>query len=493
MRTKEPFADEVAERLLDLAVEAENWNILCVLLKRQVSHRQRILAFQAVVEAQRIDVARDILALTAYLNLLVNNAITWPDHQPNPLLLASAARNLDLIRILMDRGFSPNLLENTNLRYSSNFLQPLSAAISGQTEIDFRFRFSWYNFDCTAFDDRETSAQQLVDMELIRALVNGGADVNASNIAPYLGGETLSPNEVPIHAAITLGHVNTVRYLLDSGANLHSTPMAASSLQVLFANSIRINNAEAIAIAKELIMHGSNVNETFKWDRGDDEETIDSDNHEWPQTPLCCAARRGSYGLVRLLIESGAVQMSEALFQAVKGRHCRVAEFLLDLGTIPVDFRQILGEASRANMQPVVDKIILLAQKDNDRWNFAHIGSNVKSAQLLLSSGAIPENQQQLEDIIDAAIRGRSIPFVRQILDVAIENQENWDLSSLQGLSTAISIDNPDIAQILIHFGAHVGFESISTALKKKNLPLVKHLMDSESTAPRFGRHAGLQ
>jgi len=465
LRMQEPFADKFAEKLVPLAAEAQSWEILRLLLKRPLSRHVQEIAFTAAMQAQNTNAVKDLLAISGFSNqtlYLEPRYSFWPVH---PLVFASAKRNVDLVRALLDAKSDANPWKFTH--NGPLHSMPLCAAITG--EYVMRNVPAGDRFATEQFDGRHITIQPLARLELIHALVDAGADINPVIPLALRGRASLEWTRVPIQAAIAQGHVELVRYLLSRGALVGSALMTYSAFQILFSEVTNIREPEAVAIAVDLISRGADVNEEFEWAPPAWLET--------PRTPLTCAARQGNLVLVHLLINSGAKQGDEAVLQAVEGRHIQVAESLLDLGIVPADFARTLTEASTAHMYTVVERMISLAKRSNDLWHFAYVGSNAEAVQMLLDSEAVPENGTQLEAAIEAAIRINNVALLRQILDVATANQGNWDLGSLRGVSLAISLDRLEIVEQLLDFGLPVDAEVFAAAVSKKSLPFIKHLM----------------
>ena len=441
------------------------------MLKRPLRRRLREIAIEAAIEAENTNAVKDMLAISEFLNQpLILEPEAWLDLEYH-LVLASAKRNVDLVRTLLGAKFDPNSSKTTHNDYY--YLEALCAAITGG--YDERCQLRADRFATEQFDGRHITIQPLSRLELIHALVDSGADVNPVIPSARLYQEPLQWTGVPIHAAIAQGHVELVRYLLSHGALVGSTSATYSAFQILFSEVTNIREPEAVAIAEDLISRGADVNEKFEWQ-----------GSMWPETPLTCAARQGNLVLVHLLINSGANQGDKAVLQAVEGHYVQVAESLLDLGIVPADFALTLTKASTAHMYTVIERMISLAKRSADLWNFAYVGSNAEAAQMLLDSEAVPENKKQLEATIEAGIRMNNIALLHQILDIATANQENWDLGSLRGVSLAISLDRIEIVEQLLDFGLPVDFEVFVAALSKKNLPFIKRLMGfvSRSSTP---------
>ena len=115
-------------------------------------------------------------------------------------------------------------------------------------------------------------AALLGDIEGVKALLIGGADVNAQDSDGYTA----------IHMAASAGDVKMAKFLLSEGVDV-SVPPASTALHIAA-------YGENKAIVKLLISAGSDVNGTDRMG----------------QTPIFKAAESGNKTMVRLLLSEGA-------------------------------------------------------------------------------------------------------------------------------------------------------------------------------------------
>lgn len=148
------------------------------------------------------------------------------------------------------------------------------------------------------------------DVEAVRALLEGGADVNAAHgdgmtalhwaaengnasLADLLvdagadvSGVTRLGGYTPLHIASKAGAAGVVTVLLDGGADASRATTAGGVQPLHYAASA--GSADAV---RALIVHGADV---------------EAREEMWQQTPLMFAAAAGRADIVRLLVEAGA-------------------------------------------------------------------------------------------------------------------------------------------------------------------------------------------
>jgi len=203
-----------------------------------------------------------------------------------------------------------------------------------------------------------------VDHELVRALLDAGAEADVTNAF----------GSTPLAEAVKLGDVELVRMLLDAGADPDS-PNQDNQTMLMLASNIGV-----LEIAELLVEHGADVNavETFRgqnalmWAAGQDHPDIvdlllahgaDADLgrravfDDWPRqmtsepraqfrqvggmTALLYATRSGCYRCAVAIVEAGAdvdqpsPEGITPLLNAIDNRRFDIAMYLLDQGARP--------------------------------------------------------------------------------------------------------------------------------------------------------------
>ena len=330
---------------------------------------------------------------------------------------------------------------------------------------------------------------------VVEALVKRGAKVNAE-IEGFRG--------IPLTMAMSNGHEEVVRFLLDHGANAQYIDSAGYTLLHVAAG--RVSND----MLQRLIDLGCDVNAKSKidqrplygairreaWDnakflveKGADIETVDGEG-----TPLALAAKYGGLELAKLMVEkgvdvrtrnpySGRTALHEAALQGRKS----IVEFLIDKGSdvnasgTPGDTRTygqivgtpILGPAYRGHFEVV--KLLAAKGADlnfrGDRWrspvSAAAFGGHREIVEWLVNHGAEVnpfDHDHELEanhmPLLSAVDRG-DIEMVRFLLEkgarvnAKAKNQHKaWNEGEKTALSVARRIGRSDIADLLIAHGA---------------------------------------
>lgn len=330
---------------------------------------------------------------------------------------------------------------------------------------------------------------------MVEALVNRGAKVNAE-IEGFRG--------IPLTMALSNGHEDVARFLLNHGANARYVDSAGYTLLHVAARNVSND------MLQRLIGLGCDVNAKSKigqrplygairreaWDNakflvenGADIETVDGEG-----TPLALAAKYGGLELVKLMVEKGLDVRTKnpysgrtALHEAALHGHKAIVEFLIGKGADvnasgpPGDTRTygqiiappIFGAAYRGHF----DVVMLLAAHGAD-LNRRHAGggSPLSSAafgghreivEWLVNHGAEVnpfDRDYELEatnmPLLSAVDRG-DIEMVRFLLakgakvNAKAKNQHKaWNEGEKTALSVARRIGRSDIADLLIAHGA---------------------------------------
>ena len=146
--------------------------------------------------------------------------------------------------------------------------------------------------------------------EVVRMLLDGGADANKA---------TTDNGTTPLLWAAQKGHAEVVRMLLDGGADANKATTDNGETPLLWAGQ-----EGHVEVARMLLDCGADVNKA---------STNDG------ETPLYVAAEAGHVGVVRALLESGAgVDVNAArsdgngspLSVACQRGHCKIVSLLLD-------------------------------------------------------------------------------------------------------------------------------------------------------------------
>lgn len=184
--------------------------------------------------------------------------------------------------------------------------------------------------DLTATIARKTIlhlASEYGDLDLVKLLIEMGADVNASTIIKLGGGHT-STSGTPLHLAAQYGHLEVVKLLLNNRAHVNATNEDYKPPMDL---ALTGNHSE---VAKILIEKGADVKgRGGTWLQlaaryGDAEvvkllivggANVNCGARGIEETPLHIAARYGHFEVVKLLIKEGADVDAKGEWKEFKG------------------------------------------------------------------------------------------------------------------------------------------------------------------------------
>lgn len=224
----------------------------------------------------------------------------------NPLHVASAKGNLEVVKYLIGEAYNINSRDNDgntplHLVSDKGHLEIAEVLIKNGAAINAKTKYS-----------KETPLYIATDaghLDMIKFLIESGANINDQN----------SSADTPLHIAARKGYLNIVEYLITKGANVNArnnfdvdvTPLLKAStsghleiVTLLIKNGARINEGDNLSeaplfktasqgqleIAKILINNNAIVNVT----------------NFFEETPLYAASIKGHFEIVKLLIANEA-------------------------------------------------------------------------------------------------------------------------------------------------------------------------------------------
>jgi|GEM_PF-7135394 len=201
-----------------------------------------------------------------------------------PLVAAARAGNLEMTRLLLEHKHLPHVVaemnEAVNVAFSANhkeIVRVLLQAGADQTV----FRGSGKSFFSSTL---LIEAARGGDLEMVKLLLEGGADVNASGESRFPSGPPFGEEYTALTAATEKGHLETTRVLLEAGAD-------PNRLNPLLA-AVYNNDRDAVQL---LIKYGALI-----------ERPYGSENDDRVHSALVDACRHGMIEMVQLLIDEGA-------------------------------------------------------------------------------------------------------------------------------------------------------------------------------------------
>ncbi|XP_069670620.1 uncharacterized protein [Periplaneta americana] len=490
--------DEVFHwRPLTLADKIQAWSAVDMLLGSNAESSDMIFTMELIKGEECEEFlcrVLEIAALNGYINiaklmfkcgLCVNHPITtyilrdlhYPKIITTMLHKASLAGQVKLVEFLLEAEETEGIIKKSGPLWAGDHNLPLSERSSAFTTTKERLEIK----DSKGMTPLSWAACR-GHLETVRLLVEKGAEVNTSDV--------FLPS--PLHGAIYGSHVNVVKFLIKSGANVNAydrndqSPILAATRQ---------NNVDVV---KPLMKEGADVNayNTYGESLADVYACV-----TYGESPIFAAARGGNVDTVRLLMDNGAdVNVCNMfgeipIFAAARGGNVDTVRLLMDNGA-DINVCNMIGESPifAAARGGNVDTIRLLMDKGVDvnvcnKYGESPLfaaaeGGNFDVVRLLMDKGAdINVCNTSGESLIFAAALGGNVDFVRLLMDKGVD--VNVCNSSGENLIFAAALGgNVDIVRLLMDKGADVnvcnksGESPIFAAARGGNVDTVRLLMD---------------
>ncbi|KAI9207399.1 ankyrin repeat-containing domain protein [Polychytrium aggregatum] len=328
------------------------------------------------------------------------------------LALAAQSNSLDLVQYLLKRDKSPkDLVQETN----ASGMTPLMVA-----------------------------CQANVSASIARALVEAGADVNATDD---------NGNTPLFHAVCAQASISLIRYLVNEAhANVHAT-----------------NNSKSTPCL-EAVSYGYDAAVVFFLHKGADVTVQDNEGHSM----LVYACSSGNLGLVKILLDHGAPL--DRLY--TNGYHSimAVAETprldLLKLLLSHEAARPLLTKTDANNLSPVI--------KASAQYG------GMAVVDYLLSQGANPnDSDTDGTTVLIYATQKKCLPLVQKLVKTYNVDIDAKDSYGNTALIHAIQNNDLLIIQLLVESGANIqvrnlaGDDPLITACRSASLAVVKFLVGS--------------
>lgn len=222
------------------------------------------------VEKDNIQITRLLLENGAKVDASYKNYKKFDTALFSALEIAAEHGNKDIVKLLCDFGADAHSKMNTGRALNL-------AAGRGHKEIVNFFLDRKALYDSTIFDDSLRVTASSGQIEIVKALMDSGSDVNT---------KARGTKFTPLLKAVSKNCKEMVEYLLERGANVHDRDRFMTSA-IHFATMIREDDEY---VTKLLL------------DRGAEIDRVDVRG----RTPLSCAVCRGHINMVKFLLDRGA-------------------------------------------------------------------------------------------------------------------------------------------------------------------------------------------
>ncbi len=329
------------------------------------------------------------------------------------------------------------------------------------------------------------------DSELVEALLESGADINATN----------EQKQTALHNAANKGHTNIVKILLDSGANANATDMFGHTPLFI---PVYIG---ALDIVEELLNAGAHVDARSRitgqtplmfavagtrtrvveklLEKGAD---VNTKGKAYNGTALMLASITGNIDMVRILLEKGAdvnamtVNGRTAIMIAQALGHAEVVKLLEDAGVAKQTSVSLLP------LEAYIPPYVVADAKEKKPMN-------PQVAQAFLSRGAEIKAQGETALLV-AAMQGDTAA-VHALLDngadINVKHKDGWT-----GLLLAAVNGHSQIVQVLLGKGADVeakekliGQTALIWAAKGGHVDTVKYLLEGGANVNASDKYGG--
>lgn len=420
------------------------------------------------------------------------------------LSLASSIGNSEIIELLISAGAKINSepeplvinpqISGTKLRGGQNLADLIAQATAEAPEEAKNFYAGFMSVIDALSNKLQQSSGTEIDEETTDELEELAEDED----------EDLA--STPLEAAILQGDIDTVRTLLQAGANPNPSVWYQTPVLVVAA---RKGNLE---IVQELIVAGAKVNRGFDelplhtaaeaghlevvrilLDAGADVEGYEEDY--W--TALMAASSAGHLQIVKLLVERGAnvnawSQGETPLMLAAKGVHRDIYNFLYPL--VSDEIRAIGDRDAEKEMARTIRRQTREQNQAVEKLIDAAMYGNLKQVQELIAGGVeVNAIASCNRTALSLAIQGGHIPVIQALLYAGanpnLPNETDDGLADnsplMEAASTFFATNRPDMVRLLIQRGANVnqqdaqGQTALMHALRYSDMDVIAALIEA--------------
>ncbi|OUL34366.1 hypothetical protein BV372_14115 [Nostoc sp. T09] len=433
----------------------------------------RISELFAAIQTSDVERVKQLLASGVPLDRKNTNGQT-------ALTLASSIGNSEIIEMLISAGAKINSepeplvinpqISGTKLPGGQNLADLIAQATADAPEEAKNF----YAGFMSVVDALSNNSEQFSSTEI--------DDETTDELEDLAEDEDEESASTPLGAAILQGNIDTVRTLLQAGANPNPSVWHETPVLVVAA---RKGNVE---IVQELIAAGANVKRGFDelplhtaaeeghlevvrllLDAGADVEGYEEDR--W--TALMAASLEGHLPVVKLLVERGAdvnawSQGETPLMLAAKGVHRDIYDFLYPL--VCDEIRALGDRDAEKEMARTIRRQTREQNTAVEKLLDAAMYGNLKQVQQLIASGVDVNAIASCDrTALSLAIQGGHISVIQALLDAGAnpnlpdETDDGLPDTSplMQAGITFFATNRPEMVRLLIQRGANVNQQDI--------------------------------
>lgn len=310
-------------------------------------------------------------------------------------------------------------------------------------------------------DDNGDMKEGIVDIELVQILLHAGAKVN-----PGYGAS-------PLARAAESGQVEIVALLISAGADVNFSDEESGATPLIEAihGCGYIPDEDVIAIVRNLLQAGADVRATADYD-GTNLSTV-----------LELAIYEGIIGLIQLLVDSGAHINESAFLAAVKNSNMDIAKLFLKSGA-RVTQKVIENAAETGKFELVLFLLDSAEGSIKERSSSAALIEAIHHGKMDLfdaldASGVQLNSTPKLAAAIAAATARGDIRVLRLLLGENSRYRASVTESLGNSLRTAIAEGRNDITELLLAAGADVNADGspLLAAIYQKDVHLARKLL----------------
>lgn len=384
-----PTADALAEKLFPLALKAGNTKIVKALMDRGIDPNQII------------------------------DVDEWEcDGKTTSLRFACGCHSLELVQVLVAAGVDVNESSGVYLSDDGSYddISPLTQAVMVSSK--------------HYYDQVRNPEEDFMDLQLVRTLLNAGADINGASWPAYR----------PLVEAARLGHEKLIHFLLDRGADVNlEDKRGCLPVNEILSKGGDLGPERVLRMVKRLVEAGAEVN-------------VEANSI----MPLDRAAKLGSSELFKFLHSVGARPGHLTLSHAILGGSEELVRLALDIGAVE----------SYETLQPSRDSTLAIAIRHRNSELF----------HLLFDSRVVRRDADVLAKSIEAASEVGMNGVVPTLLSAG-KTYKAFANRLRPAVKAAVAARNFDMVKMLLQAGVSADVDTLVGAIRIKDVSIIEMLL----------------